>query len=111
MPQEASIADASQEPLCSLPAAMVSSSDLIRVISPPTSSLTAHPILPVLAPPVLVPPVLLPGAFSGSSISARSWRIPIQVITGPSSLKTPLGRTCPDQRIRVPAAAGSNLSV
>ena len=24
-----------------------------------------------------------------------SWRIPIQVITGPSSLNTPLGRTCP----------------
>ena len=41
----------------------------------------------------------------------RSWRIPIQVITGPSSRKAPLGRTCPDHRIRVPTAAGSNISV
>lgn len=40
-----------------------------------------------------------------------SWRTPIQVITGPSSLKAPLGRTCPDHRIRVPAPAGSNVSV
>jgi hypothetical protein len=40
MAQDASIADASHEPLCSLLAAMVSSSDLIRVISagsPPPS--------------------------------------------------------------------------
>jgi hypothetical protein len=33
MPQEASVAAASQEPFCSLLAATVSSSDLIRVIS------------------------------------------------------------------------------
>ena len=40
-----------------------------------------------------------------------SWRAPIQVITGLSNLTAPFGRTCPDHRIRVSAAAGSNLSV
>jgi len=39
-----------------------------------------------------------------------SWRMPSLVITGPSSRKAPLGWTCPDQRMRVPAGAGSNLS-
>jgi hypothetical protein len=39
-----------------------------------------------------------------------SWRMPSQVITRPSSRKAPLGRTWPDHRIRVPAAAGSNVS-
>ena len=40
-----------------------------------------------------------------------SWRMPIQVISGPSSRKPPLGRTWPDHRIRVPVAVGSNVSV
>jgi hypothetical protein len=32
------------------------------------------------------------------------------VMTGPSNWRAPLGRTRPDQRIRVPAAAGSTVS-
>jgi hypothetical protein len=40
-----------------------------------------------------------------------SWRIPIQVISGPSSRNAPFGFTCPDHRMRVPATTGSNISV
>jgi hypothetical protein len=40
-----------------------------------------------------------------------SWRLPSQVISGPSSPNAPLGRTSPAHRIRVPPPAGSNRSV